>query len=127
MNAHVTQLIFTESGGFTGLQRGCTLPPDALPEAPRGQLQSLLMQPQQANAQAPAVAMPDMQLYTLELLTQPENAPATGQTSVQASAAADANAADSAAQHRVLYYPADEVPDDVADLIGFLRERAQPM
>ena len=121
MNTHVTQLIFTESGGFTGLQRGCTLPPDALPEAPRGQLQSLLLQPEQANAQASAVSMPDMQLYTLELLTQPEDMPAA------APAATEAQAAQSETQHRVLRYPADDVPDDVADLIEFLRERAQPM
>ncbi len=119
MNAHVTQLIFTESGGFTGLQRSCTLPPDALPEASRGQLQSLLQQPEQATAQAPAVSMPDMQLYTLELLTQPEDLPAA--------LAAEAHAAHPEAQHRVLRYPADDVPEDVADLIEFLRERAQPM
>jgi hypothetical protein len=123
MNAHVTQLIFTESGGFTGLQRSCTLPPDALPEAPRGQLQSLLQQSEQSTTDAPDVSMPDRQLYTLELLTQPENAPVTH----EASAAADSQMADSETRHRVLRYPADDVPDDVADLIGFLRERAQPM
>jgi hypothetical protein len=120
MNAHVTQLIFTESGGFTGLQRSCSLPPEALPETPRGQLQSLLLQPEQATPQAGAVCMPDMQLYTLELLTQPEDVPA-------APAPAKPDAAHPEPQHRVLRYPADEVPDDVADLIGFLRERAQPM
>jgi hypothetical protein len=122
MNVHVTQLIFTESGGFTGLQRGCTLPPDALPEAPRGQLQGLLLQPEQAVAQAPSVSMPDRQLYTLELLTQPENAPAATEVPI-----ADSHTADSETRHRVLRYPADDVPDDVADLIGFLRERSQPM
>jgi hypothetical protein len=120
MNAHVTQLIFTESGGFTGLQRSCTLPPDVLPEAPRGQLQSLLQQSEQATTDASAVSMPDRQLYTLELLTQLENAPV-------APTAADPQMADSETRHRVLRYPADDVPDDVADLIGFLRERAQPM
>lgn len=120
MNVHVTQLIFTESGGFTGLQRSCTLPPDALPEAPRGQLQSLLLQPEQAAAQAPGVSMPDMQLYTLELLTQPDGLPALP-------VATDAHAAGPEPHHWVRHYPADDVPDDVADLIEFLRERAQPM
>lgn len=120
MNAHVTQLIFTESGGFTGLQRSCTLPPDALPEASRGQLQSLLQQSEQATTDAPDGSMRDRQLYTLELLTQPENAPL-------APAAVDPHIADSETRHRVLRYPADDVPDDVADLIEFMRERAQPV
>jgi hypothetical protein len=113
MDTNITQLIFTESGGFAGLQRGCTLPPDALPEAPRGQLQNLLLQPHAAASQTPALSsMPDMQLYTLELVTQPGDAQ---------SALADRT------QHWVLQYPASDVPDDLADLIDYLREHAQPL
>lgn len=57
MDATVTQLIFLESGGFAGLQRGCTLEPSALPELPRHELQSLLHQalPGQVGALPPSV------------------------------------------------------------------------
>lgn len=123
MNVNVTQLIFTESGGFTGLQRSCTIQPDALPEASRGQLQSLLQQPEQTAAQASGVAMPDMQLYTLELLLQAQDMAATSAVPT----AKQAHAAGAETQHWVRRYPADDVPDDVADLIEFLRERAQPL
>ena len=38
----VILLIFTESGGFAGLKRGCTVAPAALPERPLEELQGLL-------------------------------------------------------------------------------------
>jgi hypothetical protein len=115
MDPTVTQLIFLESGGFTGLQRGCTVAPSALPEVPRTELQSLLQQtpPMQVGAQTPATAMPDMQTYTLELVMQP-----------QGPAASDMEAA---AQHRVLSYPASDVPADLSELFEFLREQARPI
>ena len=99
----VTLLIFTESGGFAGLQRGCSVTPAALPERPREELQCLLRQPDDP----PHVpASPDMQMYTLELVI--------------------ANEAKQAAR-RVLQYPASDVPDELSALISFLRERAQPV
>jgi hypothetical protein len=120
MNPTVTQLIFVESGGFAGLQRGCTLEPSALPEVPRTELQSLVQQtlsPAQLDkmgAPAPVVpAMPDMQTYTLELVMQPP--------------AQEASASEAARQHRVLTYPASDVPSDLSELIGFLREQARPI
>jgi hypothetical protein len=116
MDDNITQLIFTESGGFAGLQRGCTLPPDALPDAPRGQLQNLLLQPHSALAQTTATtSMPDMQIYTLELVTQPSQVQAAQTTPAPQT------------QHWVLQYPASDVPEDLVDLIDFLREHAQPL
>ena len=41
----VILLIFTESGGFAGLKRGCSVAPAALPERPREELQGLLQHP----------------------------------------------------------------------------------
>jgi hypothetical protein len=116
----VTQLIFLESGGFTGLQRGCTVEPSALPELPRTELQSLVQQtlsPAQMGemgASSPVVpAMPDMQTYTLELVMRPP-----GQ---------EASASEAARQHRVLTYPASDVPADLSELFGFLREQSRPI
>jgi hypothetical protein len=112
----VTQLIFLESGGFTGLQRGCTVEPSALPALPRTELQSLLQQtpPMQVGASSPTVpAMPDMQTYTLELVMQPP-----GQ---------DGSASGAAGPHRVLTYPASDVPADLSELFEFLREQARPI
>jgi hypothetical protein len=112
----VTQLIFLESGGFTGLQRGCTVEPSALPELPRTELQSLLQQtpPIQVGASSPpAPAMPDMQTYRLELVMQPP-----GQ---------EASAPEASRPHRVLTYPASDVPADLSELFGFLREQARPI
>jgi hypothetical protein len=115
MDPIITQLIYRESGGFAGLQRGCTVQPDALPEAPRGQLQSLLRQPT-ANLTPPgALTMPDMLVYTLELVTQPQSTQADGTPSEQTS------------RHWLLQYPAGDVPDDVTDLIDFLHSHAQPL
>lgn len=116
MDRTVTQLIYLESGGLTGLQRGCTVEPSALPEVPRTELQSLLQQttPAQVGASSPAVpGMPDMQTYTLELV-------------MQASSGDDSTSA-AAPQHRVLRYPASDVPGDLSKLFDFLREQARPL
>lgn len=99
----VAQLIYKESGGFGGLQRGCTVEPQALPDTPRAQLQSLLIQP--LETQTACVNMPDMLVYTLEIVMQP-----TALTT----------------NHRMLQYPADDVPNEVTDLIEFLQTLAQP-
>ncbi len=116
MHWAIKQLIFRESGGFAGLQRGCTMEPAALPEVPRSELEELVERraDEAAAADAPAqlgaaAAMPDMQLYTLELIL--------------------ARAAEPAPQpeHRVLHYPASDVPRDVSALIEFLREHAKPL
>ena len=117
MDPTVTQLIFLESGGFAGLQRGCTVEPSALPDLPRTELQSLVHQttsPAQVGASSQrAPAMPDMQTYTLELIMQP---PGQG-----------AGTAEASRQHRVLTYPASDVPADLSELFGFLREQARPI
>jgi hypothetical protein len=113
MNDHIKELIYKESGGFAGLQRGCTVEPQVLPDIPRAQLQSLLVQApeptEQLGAQAATAHMPDMLVYTLEIVMQPA-AQLTTQTG----------------DHRMLQYPADEVPDEVTDLIEFLQTLAQP-
>jgi hypothetical protein len=120
----VTQLIFLESGGFAGLQRGCTVEPSALPDAPRHELQSLVQQTsrEQASTLAPVPNMPDMQTYTLELVMQPADQnlgaapPLPGKAQQQQQA-----------QHRVLHFPASDVPNDVSLLIDFLRDQARPI
>lgn len=118
MNDTIARLIFRESGGFTGLQRGCTVEPAALPAAPRDELQSLLQAPrQQRGGAAPALPdMPDMQVYTLELVMQPE-ARAEGESALPGTAP----------QHRVLRYPASDVPEDLSALIDYLRDHARPL
>lgn len=121
MDDTLARLIFRESGGFTGLQRGCTVEPGALPAAPRGELQSLLQAPTRARGgAAPAPPdmpeMPDMQFYTLELVMQPE-ARAEGESALPGTAP----------QHRVLRYPASDVPEDLSALIGYLRDHARPL
>jgi hypothetical protein len=120
MSPTVTQLIFIESGGFTGLQRGCTLEPSALPQLPRTELQSLVQQTASTPAGAhvgaspPSIpAMPDMQTYTLELVMQPPER--------------QSDAAKSGHEHRVLTYPASDVPADLSELFSFLREQARPI
>ena len=133
MDDTIARLIFRESGGFTGLQRGCTVEPGALPAAPRGELQSLLHAPTPARGgAAPPLSdmphlpdvpdmpdmldMPDMQVYTLELVmlpeARPEGASATPGTTPQ---------------HRVLRYPSSDVPEDLSALIGYLRDHARPL
>jgi hypothetical protein len=103
----VILLIFTESGGFAGLKRGCTVAPAALPERPREALQGLLQQPPEPqHLEASSHVMPDLQVYTLELVTATEADPLGS---------------------RVLQYPASDVPDDLSELIGFLREHAEPI
>lgn len=102
----VILLIFTESGGFAGLKRGCTVAPAALPERPREQLQGLLQHPFEPPRLDPSPVMPDMQVYTLELVTANE----PGQPA-----------------RWVLRYPASDVPEDLSELIGFLREHAEPI
>jgi hypothetical protein len=121
MATHITQLIYTESGGFAGLQRGCTIDPHALPPEPLGQLQGLAQQAQ-AMTGAPSVPnaalqMPDMQVYTLELVSQTPT--------VQEDASHQSPALSS--RHWVLQYPASDVPDDVTQLIDFLHEHAAPL
>jgi hypothetical protein len=115
MDPIITQLIYRESGGFAGLQRGCTVQPEALPEAPRGQLQSLIRQPN-ANVMPPGTLnMPDMLVYSLELVSQPQRAHADDMPTAQTS------------RRWLLQYPASDVPDDLADLIEFLHNHAQPL
>jgi hypothetical protein len=117
MDPIITQLIYRESGGFAGLQRGCTVQPEALPDAPRGQLQSLIRQPNaNANIMPPgALNMPDMLVYTLELITQPQSTQAQDMPTAQTNS------------HWLLQYPASDVPDDLTDLIEFLHSHAQPL
>jgi hypothetical protein len=115
MDPIITQLIYRESGGFAGLQRGCTVQPEALPDAPRGQLQSLIRQPN-TNATPPGTLnMPDMLVYTLELVSQPQHAQ-PGDMSIE-----------QPSRHWLLQYPASDVPDDLTDLIEFLHSHAQPL
>lgn len=116
MDSTVTQLIFLESGGFTGLQRGCVLEPAALPEVPRSELQHLVHQTSQFQADSPVLGgavMPDLQTYTLELVMQPR--------------VHEASNIEEAPQHRVLSYPASDVPADLSELFEFLREQARPI
>lgn len=124
MDNTIAELIFRESGGFTGLQRGCTVVPGALPEAPRGELQSLLRKPARTRSSAapspaelPGTApMPDMQVYTLELVMQPDTGAESGSAAPVTSS-----------QHRVLRYPASDVPENLSALIGYLRDHARPL
>ncbi len=114
----IAHLVYKESGGFTGLQRGCTIEPQALPDTPRAQLQHLLVQPLEAQHNA-SLNMPDALIYTLEMvmqpLTQPDTSSATAQATMQPAA------------HRTVQYPAGDVPDDVTDLIDYLQTLAQPL
>lgn len=115
MDDTISRLIFRESGGFTGLQRGCTVEAAALPAAPRGELQSLLQEP--SLAQGGAVPdMPDMQVYTLELVMRPDSR-AVGEPDTPVKPP----------KHRVLRYPASDVPEDLSELIGYLRDLARPL
>jgi hypothetical protein len=120
MTTTITQLIFKESGGFAGLQRGYTTAPQALPQVPRGQLQLLLQRPEPAaHAHNPALNMPDMQVYTLELVIEPAALAPTPCDPQHLTALP--------ARHVVLQFPASDVPDDVSALIEFLREQAHPL
>ena len=112
MDDTISRLIFRESGGFTGLQRGCTVEPAALPAAPRGELQSLLQQPSLARGGA----VPDIQVYLLELVMRPDSG-AVGEPDTLAKLP----------KHRVLRYPASDVPEDLSELIGNLRDHARPL
>lgn len=117
MQPTITQLIFKESGGFTGLQRGCTIEPQALPDTPRAQLQHLLVQPFDGQHNA-GLNMPDALVYTLEIVMQPLQ-PEPGSSQAQATM--------QTAAHRTVQYPAGDVPDDVTDLIDYLQTLAQPL
>jgi hypothetical protein len=118
MVTHTTQLIYTESGGFAGLQRGCTIDAQALPPEPLGQLQGLVQQTQgMAHPIDPGLHMPDMQVYTLELVSQGKPLQADGEDEPP----------QSSTSHWVLQYPASDVPEDVAGLIEFLHEQAVPL
>jgi hypothetical protein len=117
---NITQLIFRESGGFAGLQRGYTTAPQALPQVPLGQLQHLLQWPEPAtHTSKAALNMPDMQVYTLELVLEP--APGNPTQCDQPSPATHP------AKRVVLQFPASDVPEDVSALIEFLREQAHPL
>ena len=102
----VILLIFTESGGFAGLKRGCTVAPAALPERPLEELQGLLQRSLETPRLGPLPDLPDMQVYTLELVTASE---------------ADQQA------NRVLQYLSSDVPEDLSELISFLHEHAEPI
>ena len=118
MPTHITQLIYTESGGFAGLLRGCTIEPQALPPEPLGQLEGLIQQGQApSSTQNPVGHMPDMQVYTLELvsITQP------------ALAAGIDTPTPSNTSHWVLQYPASDVPENLSVLIEFLHHQAVPL
>lgn len=118
MVTHITQLIYTESGGFAGLQRGCTIEPQVLPPEPLEQLQSLLQQTQaKVHPHNPVLHLPDMQVYTLELVSQAKPPPADGLD----------EPLELNTSHWVLQYPASDVPDDVADLIEFLHGQSVPL
>jgi hypothetical protein len=123
MDVTVTGLTFVESGGFTGLLRGCTLEPAALPDVPRFELQGLAQETTGASDGTFANGhldnssdmrdMRDMQVYTLELV-------------MQAAPGRDAPGA-AGPRHRVLRFAASDVPDNVSALIEFLRDRARPL
>jgi hypothetical protein len=118
MVTHITQLIYTESGGFAGLQRGCTIEPQFLPPEPLGQLQGLLQQAQtEVHTSNPVLRMPDMQVYTLELVSQAEPPQADGAH----------EPAQLSTRHRVLQYPASDVPESLALLMEFLHDQAVPL
>ena len=114
----ITQLIYKESGGFTGLQRGCTIEPQALPDTPRAQLQHLLVQSLGAHDNA-SLNTPDVLVYSLEMVMQPIAQPDSRSSEAQATM--------QAAGHRTVKYTAGDVPDDVTDLIDFLQTLAQPL
>ena len=106
----VILLIFTESGGFAGLKRGCTVAPAALPERPLEELQGLLQRSLETPRPSPSPDLPDLpdlQVYTLELVT--------------------ANEAKQQTHHPVLQYLASDVPEDLSELISFLHEHAKPI
>ncbi len=118
MQPTVTHLIYKESGGFTGLQRGCTIEAQSLPDTPRAQLQSLLVQPLAAQDSISSNAspnMPDMLVYSLEMVILQDASDTAAQNAMQPAA------------HRTVQYPAGEVPDNVTDLIEFLQTLAQPL
>ncbi len=119
MNTVITQLIYRESGGFAGLQRGCTLDPQTLPDVPRAQLNHLLTQPATSLSQGSARPLPDMLVYTLELVTQTDTAQAQQDTTPART--------DITAPRWLQQYPADDVPDELNELIDFLHELAQPV
>jgi hypothetical protein len=117
MDLTVTQLIFRESGGFAGLQRGCTVEPATLPDLPRSELRGLVERaPDKTGTAAIAEqvsSMPDMQIYTLELVMSRD--------------AERERSPEPQPEHRVLRYPASDVPSDLSTLIDFLREHARPL
>lgn len=122
MNTTITQLIYRESGGFAGLQRGYSTAPQALPQVPLGQLQHLLQMQGPAATGSPLQNMPDMQVYTLELVMEP------AQPSQSPQAQCDAQQPSApGARHVVLQFPASDVPEDVSALIEFLHEQARPL
>jgi hypothetical protein len=128
MTTTITQLIFRESGGFAGLQRGYTTAPQALPQVPRGQLQHLLQWPEPpANARSPALNLPDMQVYTLELELRMEPAQPAPTSQTAPDPCEPQSPAQPQSRHLVLQFPASDVPDDVSALIDFLRAQATPL
>ncbi|MGA8515748.1 MAG: hypothetical protein WB821_13375 [Burkholderiaceae bacterium] len=118
----ITQLIFRESGGFAGLQRGYITAPQALPQLAFGQLQHLLQLPEPATISQPLSNLPDLQVYTLELVVEPALPTQTAQAQCEPYAPATTQT-----RHIVLQFPASDVPEDVSALIEFLREQATPL
>jgi hypothetical protein len=131
----VSRIVFTESGGFAGLRRRCTIEPQALPEAPGKQFQSLLAHPPLAAAAESFSNMPDMLLYTLELVTEPPDVPDDQPDAARvggASTALKLPAPDPDKElpptgNWVLRYPATDVPAEIEDLVEYLHEQAQPL
>jgi hypothetical protein len=130
---NIQRLIYTESGGFAGLRRGCTVDAHSLPQEPSQQLSGLLAKPQALQAGSVIAAnMPDQLLYTLELVTEPSDTPNTGVAKVAAKKT-PAPKTRSRAKTKptpspwVLRYSASSVPEDLAALMDYLHDQAKPL
>jgi hypothetical protein len=125
VSPNIQRLIYTESGGFAGLRRGCTVDARSLPQTPSQQLSSLLAQPKALEAASKVIAanMPDQMLYTLELVTEPsDTAPPAAEK-----LAARKKKKSSLKAPWVLRYNAASVPEDLQDLMDYLHEQAKPL
>jgi hypothetical protein len=123
----VQRLIYTESGGFAGLRRGCTVDARSLPQEPSAQLSSLLAKPQALQAASKVIAanIPDQMLYTLELVTEPsDTAPLKAAPAKKRSPKKHSKPSTTP---WVLRYNAASVPEDLAALMDYLHEQAKPL